>query len=338
MTVEERIKTFSELGNRIVDFQNPIVKGALHKAYQENQWFTVDNSKKAIESIAFELLDQSKLEQWVSHYDLTSIGNKSIGLVLAGNIPLVGFHDLLCTIISGHKAVVKTSSKDDALVKMIVDQLTGINPDISDYITTTDKLEGFDAVIATGSNNTAQHFEYYFKDYPKIIRKNRVSVALLSGHESKEELTQMSDDVFSYFGLGCRNISKIYIPNNFNIDDLFAAFYPYKDIINHHKYNNNYAYNEAIWLMGQDEFLTNGFIVMKEDSSLYSRIASIYYERYNDIENVVSTLIEQQDSIQCISTNMDISDIGAVPLGSCQSPTLSDYADHINTMEFLINL
>lgn len=338
MTLEDRIELLSELGDRIVAFDDPKIELAITKAHHENQWFVPENSKKSLNAISEQFLNKEKLTEWTNEYDLTKVNPKSIGLVLAGNIPLVGFHDLLCTIISGHNAVIKTSSKDDSLVQMILDIINDIKKDAKEKIKVVDQLSDYDAVIATGSNNTAQHFEYYFRNYPNIIRKNRVSVAVLSGDESKDDLEKLGNDVFDYFGLGCRNISKIFIPSGYDLNQLFEAFYPFKEIINHNKYNNNYAYNEAIWMMGQDDFVTNGFIILKKENSLYSRIASLYYQSYDDLEEVEQVLSVEKDNIQCISSNMTLKEAETIALGICQSPSLSDYADHIDTLDFLINL
>ncbi len=340
MTLEDRLGLLAELGTRLTDFNNQIVEMAITKAHHENQWFVPENSKKAINAISSEFLQRDKLARWINEYDVSKVKSKSIGLVLAGNIPMVGFHDLLCTFISGHNAVIKTSSKDDALVKLVLDIMNDIDSEVSQIITTTDRLSNYDAVIATGSNNTAQHFEYYFRKYPKVIRKNRVSVAVLGSEDDNDVLERLGSDVFDYFGLGCRNISKIFVPEDFNLDDLFEAFYPFKDIINHNKYNNNFTYNEAIWLMGQDAFLTNGFIILKEEKSIFSRIASLYYERYNNLSQIKDSITEQKENIQCVSSNLelDAENINTVSIGGSQCPSLSDYADHVDTMNFLINL
>jgi len=338
MTLKERISALVSLGQRLKDTSDPKIEMAILKAYQENRWFTPENSKKAINAIQSEFLHEENLLSWTDSYDFSEVTPKKIGLVLAGNIPLVGFHDLLCTFISGHHAVIKTSSKDDSLIKMIIGLLIEENSKCAEYFTATDRLERYDAVIATGSNNTAQHFEYYFRDYPKIIRKNRVSVAVLHGNESQSELELLGDDIFDYFGLGCRNVSKIFIPEDYPIDQLFEAFFKYQDIIHHNKYKNNYDYNEAIWLMGQDQFFTNGFLHLKEEKSLYSRIGSCYYERYDDISKLKEQLTEERENLQCISTNTAISGLTTISLGRCQSPSLNDYADNVDTLEFLINI
>ncbi|MEE9373585.1 MAG: acyl-CoA reductase [Saprospiraceae bacterium] len=335
MTLDERIALLEILGDRLRDFSNPMVDMAITKAYHENQWFVPENTKKALTAIGDEFLGKEKLQQWLSQYDLSKIVSKKVGLVLAGNIPLVGFHDLLCTFISGHHAVIKSSSKDQALVNLVLHLMIDIKAEVADNITTTERLTDFDAVIATGSNNTAQHFDYYFRKYPKIIRKNRVSVAVLNGDESKDTLQKLGDDVFSYYGLGCRNVSKIFIPKGYKLDQLFEAFNKYQDIIHHNKYNNNYSYNEAIWLMGQDNFLTNGFIILKEEKSLYSRISSLYYEYYQDTKSLLKLLEIEKGNIQCVSTEMKLSGIDAIGIGQGQCPTLSDYADNVDTMDFL---
>ena len=338
MTLEERIQVLSQLGKLISDFDNEEVQKAITQAHRENQWFIPNNSKSAIQSISDKFLQADKLRAWISEYEIGTKEQKKVGLVLAGNIPLVGFHDVLSTFICGNHSVIKTSSKDDSLIKMILNKMAMLEPRTRSYFSITERLSGFDAVIATGSNNTAKHFEYYFRDYPKIIRKNRVSVAVVDDNTDEDALKNLGKDVFEYFGLGCRNVSKIFVPDTFNLDRLFESFFEFQDIIHHNKYKNNYDYNEAIWLMGQDDFLTNGFLHLKEEKSLYSRIGSLYYERYNQINEVIDRIEEDKENIQCISTDVHLENLKTIPLGSCQSPELDDYADNVNTIEFLLNL
>lgn len=338
MDINDRIDLLITLGEKLTYQDNEVLEKAITRAHQENQWFVPENSRMAINTIAEKMLSKDALTTWISNYSMDASVTKNVGIVMAGNIPLVGFHDLLCSFVSGHNTIVKTSSKDDALVKAVVKMMCDIHHGINDRIKLVDKLSGFDAVIATGSNNTAQHFEYYFRDRPNIIRKNRTSVAVIHSDESREDLTKLGSDVFDYFGLGCRNISKLYIPRGYSLDIIFESFYGYKEIINHNKYKNNYDYNEAIYLMGKDPFLTNGFILLREDTSLHSRIASLHYEYYDDEKSVLALLNEHKDSIQCVASQKDLGTLDVLPFGKCQSPGLMDYADGVDTMAFLTQL
>ncbi len=338
MKIADRINLLVELGKELNSSSNERLKQATLKAHLENQWFTPKNTRKAIKAICDQFLQRNLLENWIKYYHIDGVKAKNIGLVLAGNIPLVGFHDLLSTFITGHKSIIKPSSKGKVLIEAVINILSDIEPKTKTQFEIVDKLADFDAVIATGSNNTALHFEYYFREYPKIIRKNRTSVAILDGNESSEELKSLATDVFAYFGLGCRNVSKIYVPDGYNPDHIFEAFYEYEHVIDHNKYKNNYDYNNAIFLLGQHKFLTNDFIILKEDESLHSRIASLHYEYYTDLENVKTQIVNLKENIQCVSTNVEMGEMETVPLGKCQNPGLWDYADGVDTMNFLTHL
>jgi len=275
MSLNNRIIAFNELSNQLKLSLNSEIeqialkkfKDVIQQASNANDWFTKDNLNFAISSIA-DILTEKNINTWLGKYpNLTDYKNsKNIAIIMAGNIPLVGFHDLLSVLIAGHKAVIKQSSKDDILIKGIVELLISIEPDFKNSVHFTDeRLKNFDAVIATGSTNSSRYFEYYFGKYPNIIRKNRNSVAVITGNETHEELKQLADDIFLYFGLGCRNVSKLFIPDDFDIDRFFKAMYHYKDVINHNKYANNYTYNRSVYLMNKIDFLENGFLILKED-------------------------------------------------------------------------
>ena len=256
---------------------------------------------------------------------------------MAGNIPLVGFHDLLCVWVSGHKAVVKLSSEDKLLLPFIVEQLRDLIPEWAEAVTFSDeKVTDFDAVIATGSNNTARYFEYYFGKKPHIIRKNRNSVAVLTGKETQEELTALGKDIFQYYGLGCRSISKLFVPENYSFDAFFQAIYAYRDIINEQKYANNYDYNKAVYLMSLYKLLENGFLILKEDKSYASPIATLFYEYYTDTEALKKQLITDTEQIQCIVAKGLLPD--EIAFGNTQIPQLWEYADNVDTLKFLSNL
>lgn len=301
-----------------------------------NGWFTQDQVYHSIQSWAIALQEEN-LNKWLSKYDFSEVEPKTVGLILAGNIPLVGFHDFLSVLISGHNVLVKTSSNDQHIIKFLAKYLITFGPEIENRITFTDgKLENFDAVIATGSNNTARYFEYYFKDKPNIIRKNRNSVAVLNGKETQEDLVNLGEDIFRYFGLGCRNVSKLFVPKDYNFDAFFKAIYEYKDVIFYEKYSNNYDYNKAVFLMSNFKLLDNEFLTLKEDISYASPISSVFYERYENIEDIKKQLEKDADQIQCVVSNGVIEN--SIPFGKTQQPELWDYADNVDTLLFLNKL
>jgi hypothetical protein len=301
-----------------------------------NGWYTNDNVYFAIQSWA-EALTIDNLNQWLDTYDFTNVDSKTVGLILAGNIPLVGFHDFISVLLSGHKVLVKTSSNDQYLLPFLAEYILSIEPKFENYITFVEgKLEGFDAVIATGSNNTARYFEYYFKDKPSIIRKSRNSVAVLNGQETKEQMIALGEDVFRYFGLGCRNVSKIFVPKDYNFDAFFGGMFPYQDVIKYEKYINNYDYNKAVFLMSNFNLLDNEFLIIKEDSSYASPISSVFYEFYENIEDIKLRLQVDNEQIQCIVSNDLIEN--SIAFGQTQKPNLWDYADSVDTIKFLIAL
>ena len=282
-----------------------------------------------------EQLKVDMFSAWLSPYKLKEVASpKKVLIIMAGNIPLVGFHDFLTVLISGHKVVIKMSSTDNVLLRLLIDKLISIAPEFKERISFIEEVKNrkFDAVIATGSDNSAEYFEYYFKGAKKIIRKNRRSVAVLDGTESAMELQGLANDVFAYFGLGCRNVSKLFLPKGFDLDNLFKAFYPYSDVVNHKKYGNNYDYNKAIFLMGSNDLIENGFLLMKEDKSLLSPVAMLYYEFYNDMHTVEQFVEENAEQLQCVVSKKDIA------FGNTQKPNLWDYADGVDTVEFLREL
>ncbi|MCM4152283.1 acyl-CoA reductase [Arenibacter sp. N53] len=303
-------------------------------AGHKNGWFTPENILFSLDSWA-ELLTPSKLENWLAAYKVDKNRPKSVALIMAGNIPLVGFHDFLCTLITGNKAIIKLSSNDKILLPCVAQYLIEVEPSLKDQISFEDgKLEDFDAVIATGSDNTSRYFEHYFGKKPNIIRKNRNSTAVLSGNETKEELTALGEDIFRYYGLGCRSVSKLFLPKDFNFDSLFKAVYPFNTIIEHHKYANNYDYNKAVYLMSLFKILENGFLMLKEDNNYASPIATVFYEFYDSLEDLKIRLSQEQDKIQCIVSNGFLAD--EIPFGQTQKPSLNDYADNIDTVDFLL--
>lgn len=350
MTLEVKKNIFIELGHFLKQFNaNETVKNEnvlkndlffnefnklIELSQSHNGWYTPEQVYFAIQSWA-EALSKENLEKWLSTYNFDSVVPKNIALILAGNIPLVGFHDFLSVLITGHSVLVKTSSNDQHLLPFLAKYIIALEPKFADKITFVEgKLENFDAVIATGSNNTARYFEYYFKDKPSIIRKNRNSVAVIDGSESKEQLLALGEDIFRYFGLGCRNVSKLFVPKGYSFDAFFEAIFEYQDVIHYEKYANNYDYNKAVFLMSNFKLLDNGFLTLKEDASYASPISSVFYERYENLDLLKKQLNDEKDQIQCIVSN-DLID-GSISFGETQKPQLWDYADNIDTISFLL--
>ncbi|QBZ98310.1 acyl-CoA reductase [Flavobacterium sangjuense] len=311
-------------------------KDLLALSQSHNGWFTPEQVYFAVQSWA-EALAEDNLNEWLSKYDLSEVKQKTVALILAGNIPLVGFHDFLSVLITGHKVLVKASSNDQHLIQFLANYLISVEPKLSYYISFTDgRLENFDAIIATGSNNTARYFEFYFKDKPNIIRKNRNSVAVLNGKESHDDLVNLGEDIFRYFGLGCRNVSKLFVPKGYSFEAFFKAIYEYKDVIYYEKYSNNYDYNKAVFLMSNFKLLDNEFLTLKEDASYASPISSVFYEYYEDIADLQKRLTNEAEQIQCIVSNDLISN--SIPFGQTQQPKLWDYADNVDTLKFLLSI
>ncbi|PRX55083.1 acyl-CoA reductase [Flagellimonas meridianipacifica] len=342
-TLQAFVKLGSFLFNYLVEKNNPNTgpfqdfKGVLLKAEAQNSWFTPENLEFSIQQWA-NMLTENNLNKWLEVYDSTSKKKpKTVAIIMAGNIPLVGFHDFLCVLLSGNKVLVKLSSNDRLLLPFLTEILVANAPYLKGYIQfTEEKLEGFDAVIATGSNNTSRYFEYYFGKYPNIIRKNRNSVAVLSGNENQDELKALGNDVFRYYGLGCRNVSKLYVPKGYDFDKFYTAIFGFQDIINQNKYANNYDYNKAVYLMSNIKIMDNGFLVLKEDEGFSSPIACLFYEFYEDKSILKKDLKNKSEQIQCIVSKGWFDD--EIPFGQTQSPDLNDYADGVDTLDFLLNL
>ncbi|OAD92848.1 acyl-CoA reductase [Aequorivita soesokkakensis] len=337
MQLNQRINAFVELGKFLgkIEFENEF-ESILRKAEAENGWFTQENIKFALKNWG-DALSKENLQRWISKYKIEDIEPKTVAIIMAGNIPLVGFHDFLSVLISGNKVLAKLSSNDKTLLPFLSEYLISVEPEFKNYIEFTDgKLENFDAIIATGSNNTARYFEYYFGKYPNIIRKNRNSAAILTGNETEEELKNLADDIFTYFGLGCRNVSKLYIPENYDFEAFFKGMFSWKEIIHNHKYINNYDYNKAVYLMDSFPLLDNEFMLLKEDTAFSSPISVVFYEKYNSFEDLSKELEEQSENIQCVVSKAGINN--EIPFGKAQNPELWDYADGIDTVEFLLKL
>jgi hypothetical protein len=333
----KQIDNLVELGNRLKSSEETSAK--LYAAESKNPWFVQTFVKHAFDSIVNDMLDEKKLRDWLSKYEMKPL-NKTIGLIFAGNIPLVGFHDFLCCYVAGAKMKIKLSSSDDVLFPYILKTLFAIEPACRENIELVETLKDYDAVIATGSNNTNRYFEYYFRAYPKILRRNRNSVAVLTGEETPDDLTKLADDIFLYFGFGCRNVSKLYLPLGYDATQLFPAFESkYKWLHNHNKYMNNYDYNRTLLMLNKTPHLTNEFVMLVENPSIPSAIATLHYETWHDQAVLSTHLKHQAENIQCIATREPSQwSFASVPLGETQHPALSDYADGIDTMKFLLSL
>jgi len=338
MKLSERIDALVKLGEHLRG-EDEFLEALMHRSHYHNQWFTIENQKQAIQAIAEHFLDAEKLQQWLAHYHLDdNIQPKKVGLVLAGNIPLVGFHDVLCVFAAGHRAQIKLSDKDQYLLPYLLQLLAKFDERTSSYFEIVPNLRDFEAVIATGSNNSSRYFEAYFSKVPNIIRKNRNAVAVLTGDESAEELQRLSEDVFRYFGLGCRNVSKIYIPRQYDFNPLLEALHEHREIILHTKYKNNFDYNYALYILNKTTHLANGCIILTESQSLQSRIAGLHYEYYDNLEQIEAEIETRAEEIQCVVAKDELLKAKTLPFGKAQQPELWDYADGVDTMQFLLAL
>ncbi|MBX9852131.1 MAG: acyl-CoA reductase [Cytophagaceae bacterium] len=336
MDLEKRINAFIELGKRIYNLPENDLQNWILLAKANNNWFTEVNIRTALQGI-IEILKPKNLESWISKYSILNKPPKKVGVVMAGNIPGVGFHDLLCVLISGNILYAKLSSDDSILLKKIADILIDIEPQFKDHIHFVDRLNDMDAVIATGSDNTANYFHYYFSKIPHIIRQNRTSCAILNGEEGAEDLERLGTDILLYFGLGCRNVSKLFLPLQFNFDNFFRSVELKKHLIDNHKYYNNYDYNKSVFLVNQIPHLDNGFLLLRESVDFFSPISVVYYEYYNDLHDVQEKLDIHKDKIQAIVSNINKIP-GTIPFGEAQFPSVNDYADGVDTISFLTSI
>ena len=337
MTLEERIGSFSLLGKKIRQLsENDFLELAVH-VENNNNWFTPDQTRFALNGIA-DMLDTDVLKDWLKNYSIDEkVPSKSIGLLMAGNIPAVGFHDFMCILLSGHELHAKLSKSDQVLIKWLAAELTDISPEFGSKIFFKDMLKGMDAYIATGSDNSARYFDYYFGKYPSIIRKNRTSVAVLNGQEEERDYVGLGHDIFQYYGLGCRNVSKLYLKDEGQLRAFLKAINGFNFLLSHHKYLNNYEYNKSIFLINQERHLDNSFLLLKENDALVSPISVVYYEYYDDVDNLKKMLDQKSSQVQCI-----VSKNGwypkSKPFGQAQSPSVADYADNVDTIAFLTSL
>jgi hypothetical protein len=346
-TLDQRIDSLNELGklfkyvsnnNRdsVHEFWVEKLQEQITLAFQYNSWFTKEYILLSFNNWSKEL-NKNNLKSWVKNYNTKDCSDKTIAIIMAGNLPLVGFHDFICAVLLNYNCLIKLSSDDKILIPVILDFIESLIPGFKNKVKFVDKpLEKFHGVIATGSNTSFKYFEYYFKKYPKLLRKNRHSIAILDGKESKNDLKNLGKDIFNYFGMGCRSVSKVFVPSNYNFDLLFSAIYQYKEIINHNKYANNYDYNKAVYLMSEQKFIENGFLMIKEENKLGSPIACLFYEKYNSISILEKKVKKIKNSLQCVVSNLKISN--SIAFGSSQNPKINDYADNIDTLKFLLKI
>ncbi|MDR6806448.1 hypothetical protein J2Y45_003640 [Dyadobacter sp. BE34] len=334
-----RINAFIRLGQFIGDAANEeTIAEWVAGAKSRNNWFTPTNVRLSLNAIAEHYLNEEKLKSWAESYPEPAQSRK-IGVVMAGNIPAVGFHDALCVLVSGHVLLAKPSSDDPLLIRALLAQLIEIEPEFKEYIHFVERLNDSDAYIATGSDNTARYFHYYFAKKPNIIRKNRTSVAALTGNETREELRALATDILQYFGLGCRNVSKVFVPSGYDFTGFYQAIEEMTDdYVHHHKYFNNYEYNKSIYLVNRIAHSDNGFLLATESEALVSPISVLHYQPYDSIEELKALLRESEEKIQCVVASPQLLLPEALPFGAAQAPGLSDYADGIDTMAFLAEI
>lgn len=332
MNLQNRLDLLERLGQYISADGEPW-QTAVERASRENAWFTPEFIQLAANRIAAHFLAKDKLSAWAAQYKIPAENPnpKNVGIIMAGNIPLVGFHDFLCVFISGHRQTIKLSSRDETLLKHLVEQLYEWDAQTKELIRFETMLKGCDAYFATGSNNSARYFDYYFKKYPHIIRRNRTSVAILDGNESETDLGKLADDVHEYFGMGCRNITKIYVPKDYDFLPLLNVFRKYNQFAEHNKYKNNYDYQLAVLIINKQFYMTNDSIILHENPSVFSPISQLNYEFYSDISSV-ETSLSGNDDIQAVAG------VNHLPFGQAQQPSLTDYADGVDTLQFLLEL
>ena len=338
LTSQQRIESFAQLGSYLEKHRSYLAS-EIQQAQHLNPWFTPKQVESALDAWQ-DVMQYDKLNAWLTPHleQLEEVSSLRIGLILAGNIPLVGWHDILTCLISGFKIEVKPSSSDAGLTLRLLEILQEIAPDFSAYIHVVERLEEYDAIIATGSNNSARYFEYYFREVPHIIRKNRNAVAVLHGDESQEVLHTLGKDIFTYFGLGCRNVSKLFVPVGYDFTAFFQAMESYASIGDHHKYRNNYDYYKSIYLVNGDTHLDNGFLLLKEDPQIASPLGVVYYQYYEDLKALEAVLTTEKEAIQCIVGQSLNVPSPLVPFGMAQQPGLNDFADGVSIFEFLKSL
>ncbi|MBB4078274.1 hypothetical protein GGR28_000875 [Lewinella aquimaris] len=338
MTLDDRISILLRLARHLNSDEDEFLTALMKRTEFNNNWLTLANQQRALRAVIDEFLQENKLREWLSDYPIAAPAfppKKTVGLVLAGNIPLVGLHDVFSVFLAGHRAQIKLSSKDPYVLPYLLQLLAKYDARVEAYFTIAEHLHGFDAIVATGSNNSSRYFEAYFGKYPHIIRRNRNAVAVLTGHETEEELERLGDDVFAYFGLGCRNVSKIYVPRGYDFDPLLEHFHEWKGYQNHVKWKNNFDYNFALLTLNKEPFYHNGAIILRESEQLASHISGLYFSYYNSLGAVTQELRERESELQLVVARPGLLDVPTFDFGQAQRPGLGDYADGVDTMAFL---
>lgn len=339
MSLEERIGALIQLGRRLQDLDRPELQAIIRESYRRNPWFIPENTRRALTAVRDAFLEEENLRKWLSSYEIPANNlARKVGLVMAGNIPLVGLQDVLAVFVAGHHALIKLSDKDAHLLPFLLGCLAEIDPRTREYFQIVPQLKDFEAVIATGSDNSARYFEAYFGKYPHIIRRNRNGLAVLTGTENREELQALADDVFLYFGLGCRNVAKLYVPEDYSLPSLLEVFDEYEHLLQHNKYRNNFDYNLTLLLLNKEPHLQGKSILLKEDPGFQSRIGMLHYQAYRSREEVQAELQNQRDRIQCLAAAGEWPGLPRVAFGQTQRPSLSDYPDGVDTLAFLLSL
>ena len=333
MTLDERIEAFTSLRDALNPSKERSAMSTI--AIQSNLWFTIENINQSIGAIQDEFLDHIKLNKWIEKYTFEKLHPKKIALVLAGNIPAVGFHDILCVLIAGHRVQIKLSSKDKIIIPYILDRLIEIDNRFLLQIDYVERVSDFDAIIATGSNNSAVHFAHYFSKYPHIIRRNRKSIGIISKDWKETEIISLGDDILTHFGLGCRNVSFLWIHQDVDLEPLMEIWHRRKEFILHNKYKNNYDYNYTLLLMNGADFLMNSCLLLVNENTMHSRIATVNYQRYKDEKQISTYFSQNNEDIQCVVSSSKMDQIPTIYPGLAQIPSLSDYADNVDTMSFL---
>ncbi len=335
LSLQQRIEILAELGNHL-DESNEKLDAIIQKSYLYNKWFTIENTQLALQAIRQELLDKNKLQAWAAQYNISE--NKTpqkVGIVLSGNIPLEGFRDILNVFIAGHHSIIKLSEKDEYLIPYFISILKEIQAESAAYFPIAERIKGIDSVIITNVNDSTRYYETYFGKYPNIIRKQRASVAILTGNETEEDWKKLGIDVFRFFGMGSRNVAKLYIPKDYDLAPLLEFWKRFEHLIHHDKFKNNFDYNYSLILMNGLPHISNGIILMQEDEEIHARTAMLYYEYYDDLPALTRKLQAHKDEIQSIISNQNIENLKTVPFGKTHYPTLNDYPNDIDTMEFL---
>lgn len=326
---------FVELGKTLSALSKSEINVLAQQAKAHNGWFTQKSILNAIDGIVT-LTNENDLTNWLSEYKIVDSEPKKVGVIMAGNIPFVGFHDAMCVLLSGNILYAKLSSDDKIFSHFIFSKLFEIEPSIKKNVVFTESMKEIDALIATGSDNSARYFDYYFSKIPRIIRKNRTSIAILDGTETEADFKALGNDIFTYFGLGCRNIAKLFVPQNYTFDLFFESIFEFGfDMQENNKYSNNYDYHKALFLMNQDPFLDNNFLMLRESKQLFSPVSVLYYQRYQKMDEVLDFINSNQTNIQCIVSKTGE---GNIKFGQTQMPKVNQYADNVDTMQFLTKL